>query len=436
MANKRHVIVGAGTAGLNAIRTLRQMGDKGEITLVSAERPYSRMVLPYYLDGSITAAHTATATEAMLDDWGVTRHFGRKAVGLKPKKNQLTLDNGEVLDYDDLLIATGSSAVRPPIKGAGDPGLYTFWTMEDAMGVNNTISESRHTVVVGAGFIAFTILNGLIQRSKSLTIVESEARILPRMVDATGAALVSDWLKAREVKIRTGAKITAIEKKGGKSILNFKSGPSLSADLVVMATGIHTNLDWLKGSGVKINQAIVVDARQRSNIPNVYAAGDVAEGASLIGGRKEVHAIETTAVDHGRVAAANMAGKKVSYPGSLLMNIVGVEGLDVASFGDWNEKGAQVIEAVSKERSAYRKYLFKGERMTGAIIVGPSRETWSENELGMVKGLVQSGASLKDWKKYLKAHPFSVKKAYLATRTVSALLPSTILGQASPAPGA
>ena len=436
MANKRHVIVGAGTAGLNAIRTLRQLGDKGEITLVSAERPYSRMVLPYYLDGRITEAHTATATEFQLDNWGVARRFGRKAVALNSKNNQLKLDNDEVLEYDDLLIATGSSAGRPPIKGAGDPELYTFWTMDDARSVNGAISKSGHTVVVGAGFIAFTILDGLIQRSKTLTIVESEARILPRMVDAAGAGMVSDWLKARGVKIRTGARITAMEKKGAKHTLKFKSGPSLSADLVVMATGIRTNLAWLKGSGVKMNQAILVDARLRSNVPNVYAAGDVAEGPNLITGKKEVHAIETTAMEHGRVAAANMAGKNVAYPGSLLMNIVGVEGLDVASFGNWNDKQGQIIEAASKERSAYRKYIFKGDRMTGAILIGPSRETWSGNELGMVKGIVQSGVSLKDWKKHLKERPFSIKKAYLATRTVSALLPKTILGKASPAPGA
>ena len=154
------MIVGAGTAGLNAIRTLRQLGDKGEITLVSAERPYSRMVLPYYLDGSITEAHTATATEALMDSWGVTRLFGRTAAKLNGKASQLKLDNGDVLEYDNLLIATGSTAARPPIKGAGDPDLYTFWTMDDARGVNGVISESGHTVVVGAGFIAFTILNG------------------------------------------------------------------------------------------------------------------------------------------------------------------------------------------------------------------------------------------------------------------------------------
>ncbi|MCZ6556621.1 MAG: FAD-dependent oxidoreductase [SAR324 cluster bacterium] len=431
MATKRHVIVGAGTAGLNAIRTLRQAGDKGEIALVSAEAPYSRMVLPYYLDQSITEAHTATVSPATLDKWGVTRYFGRRAVALNTKANKLRLDDDQELEYDNLLIATGSSAARPRIKGADDPSLYTFWTLDDAKGVNQTIGPQTHTVVVGAGFIAFTILNGLIGRSKNLTIVESESRILPRMVDGTGAKIMEDWLKARGVKIRTGARLTAIEKKGAQHLLKFKSGPSISADLVVMATGIHTNLGWLKGSGVKTKAAVLVDDQMRSNIPNVFAAGDVAEGKNLITGVKEVHAIEPTAMEHGRVAGANMAGKKVGYPGSLLINMVGVAGLDLASFGDWDAKKADVITGLAPERSAYRKYLFKGDRMIGAIMAGPSQETWSDNDLGMVKGLVQTGARLGGWKKFLAAHPFGIKKPYLATRTVSSLLPKTVLGQPS-----
>jgi NAD(P)H-nitrite reductase large subunit len=185
---------------------------------------------------------------------------------------------------------------------------------------------------------------------------------------------------------------------------------------------------------VKTNSAVLVNDELRSNVPNVFAAGDVAEGKNLITGSREVHAIEPTAMEHGRVAASNMAGRKISYPGSLLMNIVGVQGLDVASFGSWNEKKAETITAHAKERSAYRKYLFKGDRMIGAIMVGQNSETWSENELGMIKGIIQAGARLGDWKKYLRNHPFSVKKPYLATRTVSSLLPMTVLGQPSPAP--
>ncbi len=434
MAGKRHIIVGAGTAGINAIRTLRQLGDDGEIHLVAVEPPYSRMVLPYLLDRSISEARTATVSPVQLDTWAVTRHFGKRAEGLDTAKNELKLEGGETLAYDDLLIATGSSAARPPIKGAEDPSLFTFWTLDDAKGVNARIRPDGHTVAVGAGFISFTILNGLLERSKKLTLVESEARILPRMVDDGGAAIVADWLTARGVDIRTGSALTGIETQNGRHSLSFQQGAGLEADLVLMATGVRPNLDWLADSGIDINHGIVVDDRLRASVPNVYAAGDVAEAKNLITGQKEVHAIEPTAMEHGRVAGANMAGKAISYPGSLLMNIVGVAGLDVASFGSWDDGAAEIISGAAPERAVYRKYLFHGERMTGAIMIGPSSATWSENEVGMLKGIIQSGTPLGPWKAHLNKHPFSVRKAFLATRTVAALLPKTVLGQPSPSP--
>jgi NAD(P)H-nitrite reductase large subunit len=434
MAGKRHLIVGAGTAGYNAIRTLRQQGSTDEIALVSAERPYSRMVLPYYLEQGISEAHTETLSANQLEKLGVTTHFGRRAVSLDTGKNTLKLDNDDALPYDDLLIATGSSAVRLPLPGCDGEGVHSFWTLADAKGLNTQIGPKSHVAMVGAGFIAFTILNGIIQRAGKVTIVEVAGRILPRMVDDAGAGLVSDWLKARGVTLRTGVRLKEIADKGGKKVLSFEEGAAVQADAVVMATGIRTNLDWLKGSGIKIEQGIVVDDHLRSNVPNVYAAGDVAQGKNRISGASEVHAIEPTAMEHGRVVGANMAGKDVAYPGSLMMNIVGVAGLDIASFGSWDASGAEVVEAVRPERSSYRKYLFRGDHIVGAIYVGPDEETWAGNELGMLKGLVQSGQALGSWKDYLKRHPFDIKKPYLAAHTVSALMPSTVLGQPSPSP--
>ena len=434
MAAKKHVIVGAGTAGYNAIRTLRQLGSEDEIALVSAERPYSRMVLPYYLEEGISEAHAATASPNQLEAWGVTTHFGRRAVSLDTAKNVLTLDNEDELPYDDLLIATGSSAARLPLPGCDGEGVYSFWTMADAKAVSRHISPEAHVAMVGAGFIAFTILNGVIQRAGKVTIVEVADRILPRMVDGPGAGLVSGWLEARGVTLRTGVKLRKIEEAGGKKRLSFESGDPVNADLVVMATGIVTNLDWLADSGVKINGGVVVDDHLRSSVPNIYAAGDVAEGRNRITGALEVHAIEPTAMEHGRVVGANMAGRDVAYPGSLMMNIVSVAGLDIASFGTWEDAGAEVIETLAEARSAYRKYLIRDDRITGAILISPSEETWAGNDLGMLKGMVQSGTPLGEWKDHLRKNPFDIKKPYLANRTVSALMPATVLGEPSPAP--
>lgn len=192
----------------------------------------------------------------------------------------------------------------------------------------------------------------------------------------------------------------------------------------------------MEGGGLKLNQGIVVDEYLRSSVPNVYAAGDVAETRNLITGAQEVHAIEPTAQEHGRVVAANMAGRNVKYAGSLLMNIVSVGGLDMASFGSWDDGNAEVITGLDPRRHAYRKYLFRGERMVGAILISPSKETWMENDVGMLKGLVQAGSPLGAWKEFLRKHPFEIKKPFLAARTTAALIPKTTLGAPTPSPRA
>ena len=328
---RRHLIIGGGTAGINAIRTLREEeSEKSEITLVSAEKPYSRMVLPYYLDRSIAESHVYTATARVLADWGVKPLLGRKAAALDVKASVCTLDDGTKVEYDDCLIATGSSPVKAPVPGADGRAVHSFWTLDEARAVIAELKPGSHVVMVGAGFIAFTILNSILALDAKLTIIEVAPRILPRMIDDTGGGLVEAWLKKHGVAIRTGVKLTKIADVKGRKQLKFASGADIVCDVVIMATGIKTNLDWLKGSGVTVNRGVVVDDRQRSSVPNVYAAGDIAEGRDRVTGEPAVHAIEPTAQEHGRIAGANMAGKDVRYRGSLIINIVEVCHLDVA----------------------------------------------------------------------------------------------------------
>jgi NAD(P)H-nitrite reductase large subunit len=439
MAGKpRHVIVGGGTAGHNAITTIRQEErgrEPSEVILVSAERPYSRMVLPYYLGRTIAESHVFTATPARLAQLGVTSHLGRRAARLEPKANTLRLDDDTAIEYDDLLIATGSSAVRPPVPGADGPGVHSFWTLEQARRVVAEMKPGCHVVMVGAGFIAFTILNSILALGARLTIVEIAPQILPRMIDREGAQIVDAWLRKHGVEIRTSATLTGIESASGKRRLAFKAGGDLTADVVIMATGIRTNLEWLEGSGLRVNRGVVVDDHLRSSVANVYAAGDVAEGTDVVTGQPDVHAIEPTAMEHGRVVGANMAGRDVAYRGSLLMNIVDVCHLDVASFGRWDDPEAEVIAAVRPEQPAYRKLLFRGERLTGAMILGRADDIWTTNDVGMLKGLVQTAVPLGRWKAHLRKNPFDIKPAFMATHTTGRLLPETVLRRPSPSPG-
>ncbi len=432
----RHLIIGGGTAGMNAIRTIREEeSERSEITLVSAEKPYSRMVLPYYLDRSIAESHVYTATAKVLAGWGVKTHLGRRAATLDTAANACTLDDGARLEYDDCLIATGSSAVRAPVPGADGGKVHSFWTLDQAKGVLSETAPGSHVVMVGAGFISFTILNSILALGAKLTVVEIAPRILPRMVDAAGAELVAKWLTEHGVSIRAGAVLTAIEDAKARKRLRFEKGTDLLADVVIMATGIKTNLEWLNGSGVVVERGIVVDNHLRSSVPNVYAAGDVAQGRDLVTGAPAVHAIEPTAQEHGRVAGANMAGKGIGYKGSLLMNIVEVCHLDIASFGAWDDGEAEAVTGLRADRPAYRKLVWRGDRLIGAIILGPSSDIWTTNDIGMLKGLVQSGSPVGRFKAHLARNPFDIKPAYIASRTTSLLLPETVLGRPAKAPG-
>ncbi|HXZ44387.1 MAG TPA: FAD/NAD(P)-binding oxidoreductase, partial [archaeon] len=220
---KRHVIVGGGTGGLNAILTIREHErDASEITLVSAERPYSRMVLPYYLGRSIAESHVFTLTPPRLAQLQIRSHIGRRAAKLEASTNRLTLDDGTALEYDDLLIATGSSAVKAAVPGADSPGVHSFWTLEQARSVVTQVHERSHVVMVGAGFIGFTILDAVLTLKARLTVVEIAPQILPRMIDRAGAEMVAQWLTRHGVAIRTGVTLTAIEDADGRKRLRFR----------------------------------------------------------------------------------------------------------------------------------------------------------------------------------------------------------------------
>ena len=435
----RHLIIGGGTAGLNAIRTIREEdGGASEITLVSAERPYSRMVLPYYLGASIAESHVYTATPASLAAWKVKTMLGRRAKSLDAAARKLTLDDGATVEYDDCLIATGSRAARPPVDGAEGPGVHSFWTLDEARAVIAGVQPGTKVVMVGAGFISFTILNAILARGAHLTIVEIAPRILPRMVDEACARVVAAWLERHGVTLRVGATLTKIEDWKGRPKLSFKKGEPIFADVVIMATGIRANLEWLEGSGIEVSAepggGVLVDDHLRSSVKSVYAAGDVARGPNLLTGALEVHAIEPTAQEHGRVVGANMSGRDLAYRGSLIMNIVEVCHLDIASFGQWDDPKAEVFTATRADRSQYRKLLFRGGKLNGAMICGPAGDIWSTNDVGMLKGLVYSGVDLSAWKAHLKKNPFDIKPAFLATHTVSKLLPVSVLGRPSQSP--
>ena len=427
----RHVIIGGGQAGIAAVEAIRATEvQASSITLISDEPAYSRMVLPYYLAREIPEAHVLIGDQAYFDRQKVEAWLGVRVQKVDPQAHTLTLSDGKTLPFDTLLLATGSAAQRPPIPGIDLDGVHTFWTLGDAQRVIAKGQGTPEAVLVGAGFIGFIVLNAMAKLGWKLSVVEVEGQVLPRMLDKQGAAAVEGWLRTRDVSLHTGAQVREISRtgNGGKLTLSLSTGADLNADLVILATGIRPNLDFLAGSGIAMNGGVTVNDRMQTNIPGIYAAGDIAAGPDLLTGASAVHAIQPTAVDHGRIAGANMAGRETHYPGSLLINVLDVIKLHCASFGAWREDGREVTTVFNPTRPLYRKYVWEGDRLVGAIFVGPIDDVTMLNDVGMAKGLIQAKKPLGSWAQYVRSHPTDLRRAYVASGVADTLVRLTLLG--------
>jgi NAD(P)H-nitrite reductase large subunit len=430
----RHLIIGGGPAAINAIETIRDFdGGAAPITLVSDEAAYARMVLPYYLANQIPLKQIFTADVAYYDALQVERYIGLRVSRIDPQGKKVTLQDGRALSFDNLLIATGASPVIPPIPGANLPGVHPLWTLAQTHAVLSAAEGKPRpeVVLIGAGFIGFIVLNAMYKRGWKLHVVEIADHVLPRMLDAESARLVEGWLQKKGVSLHLGTSARDVAEVNGRKRVSLAGGASIDADLVIIATGIRPNLDLLEGSGIQTDQGILVNDRMETNYPFIYAAGDVAQGPDLLGDEPAVHAIQPTAVDHGRIAGANMAGQEVHYPGSLLMNILDACGLQCASFGRWGEAGAEAMTIRNPDRPVYRRLLWTGDQITGAIFVGPANDLGMLNDVGMVKGIMQTRTPLESWKEFLRENPFDIRRPYVAARVGQKLVGNTLLGRPS-----
>lgn len=407
----KYVLIGAGPAGVRAAETLRQQDPEGEITLLSAEgsEPYARMAIPYILSGHITEAGTHQRKTAGHFESLNIRLLNKKAVKVHADRRTVDLDDGTSLDYDRLLVATGSSPALPPIPGTDVPGVVTCWTLDDARAIAAKLTPGLRIVMVGAGFVAGVCMKSLVIRGAKLTLIAGRAgQILRTMMPPAGSALLQRWLEKKGVDVVTQGRTERIERVDGELRLVMDTR-IIPADIIILATGVKPNLSFLEGTGVEIDQGIIIDDHMRSNVPGIYAAGDVAQGRDFSTGEWVVHALQPTATEHGRVAALNMAGNEVPYRGSLSMNVLDTGGLVSHTFGIWQGKeGGEMVEKLDADNFYFQRLCFEGDRLIGAVSVGPTRH------VGAIRGLIQSRRSLGEWKAKLMENPSLVMNVFVA----------------------
>ena len=406
-----HVIIGNGPAGVIAAETLKRTDPDSHVRLIGdePEPPYSRMALPYLLAGNID--ETGTHLRHGGDHWtsrGIDLYAGR-VVKLDPAQRRVLLDDGSDMRFDRLLIATGSNATRPPIPGMDLEGVENCWTLADARRIAAAARPGSSVVLMGAGFIGCIVLEALVARDVDLTIIEMEERMVPRMMDGTGGDMIKRWCEGKGVKVLTSTKVEGLTRNNGRLALGFAGGGGVTADAVVCATGVKPNMSFFDGSGIETDVGVLVDHHLQTSVPGIYAAGDVAQGPEFFTAKREIHAIQPTASEHGRIAALNMAGRATRYGGSLSMNVLNTLGLISSSFGQWmGVEGGEETAAADPAHGRYLKLAFADDMLVGALALGLTQH------VGVIRGLMQSKVRLGHWKERLMRDPARVMEAYLA----------------------
>lgn len=406
-----YLVLGAGPAGVTAAETLRKHDKTAKITLLGGEPepPYSRMAIPYYLIEKVGEDGTyLRQQENHYQDHGIDYVHGT-AAALQGKAKRIKLTDGSEIQFDKLLICTGASPITPPVPGLDRDGVYNCWTLEDARHIARLAQKGEPVVLMGAGFIGSIILESLAIKGVNLTVVEMGDRMVPRMLDETAGVMLQQWCENKGVRVMTKTMISEVTDGPEGLTVHTKDGDKLDAKLLVVAAGVQPNIGFLASSGVEIEHGILVDHYMRTSVPDVYAAGDVCQATDFSTQKAEMLAIQPVAVEHGRIAAQNMAGKVTPHEGSLNMNVLESMGLITASFGLWmGVEGGDSAKMVDLENNRYLRLEFDGNKLVGGQAVGLTEH------VGILRGLIQTELDLGPWKDKLLKSPERLPEAYIA----------------------
>jgi len=367
----KYVIVGAGPAGIFAAEAIRRRDPASPIVFVTDESEIARspVMLTHWIGGEAPREGIRFRDLTWPEKNRVDLRLGRKAVALKASSQELILEDGEEVRYDRLLIATGSSPISLPIPGAGLKGVHSLRQVGDAAAIQKAIPGLRQAIIIGGGFIGLKIASQLSERGVDALILEKEDRLAPRMFDAKASLFLIDRLARKGIRVETGVEVEEVLGKAGQvNAVRMKDGRKLPGQMVIQSVGVRPNTAFLAGSGVTLDRGIPVNPRMETNLPGVYAAGDVAVTLDSITGEKVNNATWPAASRQGIVAGTNMAGGNLSYAHNLSLNALHLCGIHVMAAGNPGEAGEQVF--MEEGPDFYRKILLHDGKLTGFILIG------------------------------------------------------------------
>lgn len=310
------IIIGGGQAAAQAVQTLRQNRFDGRVTIVGEEQPlpYQRPPLSKkYLAGKLTAERLAFRPEKYYEDGNVTLELGVRAELIEPSAQRIQLGDGRVLDYDGLMLATGSRVLRLDIPGSELDGIHYVRTIADADAIRAELLPGKRLVIVGAGYIGLEVASIAAGLGVGVTVLEAADRVMTRVVCPEIAAFYHDYHSNAGVKLYYGTSITAFRGQDRVDEVETIAGQRFECDLVVAGIGIEPQVELAKAAGLYCDDGIHVDDYARTADPHIVAAGDCVNRLCPFTGRRIRLESVHNAVEQAKTAALSLLGESHAY---------------------------------------------------------------------------------------------------------------------------
>ncbi len=371
-----YVIIGNGGAGVSALQTIREFDTDSDITLISREKypAYSPCSLPNLLAGEITKPMIFRFEPQFYNRQNIKFMKNTEALQIIPRIKKVKLKNGKNINFDKLLIATGAKPITPKgMKGLELFGVHIMGSLDSTLGILKHIKRGvKHAVVIGGGFMGIETAVMLKKRDLNVSIVEMLPHILLRMLDKDISMRIEEILRDHEINLLLNDTVKSIN--GDRKVTGISLGKiKLSCDMVVLAIGVKPNIELINGSGIKTNHGIIVDSTMQTNKKDIYAAGDIAEVREQIQGSIGSFAIWPNAIEQGRIAGLNMAGKHVKYDGAEIVNVLDIFNTPVVAMGRTSKEigKCNIISRFSPH--FFKKILLKNNNIVGLQFIGTIR---------------------------------------------------------------
>ena len=404
-SREMHTIIGNSAAGLSAIKAIRKMGDRNPITLISAEpyNAYSPVLTPYYISGQIKRNGLFVVDDKFYRKFNVRVLFGREAVAVDTAKRLVHLKDRTRVPFKKLLVATGASArTLGNVEEDASRRVFTLRTIADAEKIKTVCEKARKIVLIGAGLVSLQTIKAILGAEKRITLVVGSFQVLSQQMDSGAASIVQKRLEHHGITILFGRQVERIVRKGDQTFVVTSFGESLPADMVIVGKGVNPNIKVVENTDVKTNVGILVDDQMRTNVEDIYASGDVAEGRNTITGNTETIATWFSACAQGEIAGMNMAGIPAKIHMHYRENITTILGLSAATMGmtaykSWKGGGLTYSE---EKRNVYRRLIMDGPRLVGAILLGKTEDA------GVIKHCITNRIDISCWEKEIARGSF------------------------------